>query len=150
MNVLPIEVPPLRSRKSDILLLAEYFRAEYCRDSKREVKPFDKVTIDHMLEQVWPGNVRELKNHVRRLCIFGNSSFNVDDDADAVTSSVERKVLLKHVVEKAEKEHIQAALQIHKGRITAVYNSQGISRKSLYDKIKKHDIDQESFRVSKN
>jgi nitrogen regulation protein NR(I) len=70
LNVIPLHLPPLRSRKEDIALLAAFFVREFCRKKKRDPITFDAATMDCLLKYPWPGNVRELENLVERLSIL--------------------------------------------------------------------------------
>lgn len=70
LNVIPIHLPPLRERKSDIVLLARHFLGEYCRENGEEVKVFSPAGEAILNQHSWPGNVRELKNLMERLSIL--------------------------------------------------------------------------------
>jgi len=148
LNVLPIEIPPIRRRRSDIPLLVEYFREEYCLDSGQESEPFTFDVISRMMQREWPGNVRELRNVVRRFCIFGSQDslmISKSRETDETTPDVSGEPL-KQMMAKVEKEHILIALRRHNGLVSEAFKTLGISRKALYDKIKKYDIDIDSFR----
>ncbi|MCL7488716.1 MAG: sigma-54 dependent transcriptional regulator [Desulfobulbaceae bacterium] len=152
LNVLPIEIPPLRDRKTDIPLLAEFFRQEYCHERQQDVEPFGNDMIKDMMRNDWPGNVRELKNYVRRLCIFGSGTA-----AGKITESQELfsdpeispQLKLKDFLEQVEKKYIVDILLKNRGQISPTHQELEISRKSLYDKVKKYDLDLHSFRKDK-
>jgi len=73
LNVLPIYVPPLRQRKSDIPALAEFFLKKFSRETKKQFSGFTDQAIEQMLSYAWPGNVRELENAVERAVILSES-----------------------------------------------------------------------------
>lgn len=151
LNVLPIEVPPLRERKSDIPVLVEGFRVEYCRNRKEGVKPFDSVTMDKIFRSDWPGNVRELKNYVRRLCIYDQQTHSADiqeDKNDVTKLELPENLKLKDFLETVEKNYIIQVLTKHRGQVVQTHQSLGISRKCLYDKIHKYGLNMDSFRNS--
>ena len=66
LNVFPIYMPPLRERKTDILLLADYFLEKYSKENNKEIKRFSTPAIDMLMDYHWPGNVRELENCIER------------------------------------------------------------------------------------
>ena len=70
LNVFPIYMPPLRERKTDILLLADYFLEKYAKENNKDIKRFSTPAIDMLMGYHWPGNVRELENVVERALIL--------------------------------------------------------------------------------
>lgn len=149
LNVLPVEIPPLRDRKTDIPLLVEYFRQEYCRERQQDVKPFSSDTIKDMMRNDWPGNVRELKNYVRRLCIFGlqtASGKTFEHPGLDLGQGISPQLKLKDFLEQVEKKYLVEILLKNHGQISSSYQELEISRKCLYDKVKKYDLDLHSFR----
>jgi PAS domain S-box-containing protein len=79
LNVIPINIPPLRERKDDIIPLADYFIDYYCNKYGRE-KKFSKKVYDKLVKYEWPGNIRELKNFVERIILMSsNSVFEIED-----------------------------------------------------------------------
>ena len=70
LNVLPIHIPPLRERREDIPLLAEFFLRKHSRETKKQVTGFTDEAMDVLLSYGWPGNVRELENAVERAVVF--------------------------------------------------------------------------------
>ena len=73
LNVFPIHIPPLRERKSDILLLADHFVAKYNKQNKKHIKRISTPAIDMLTNYHWPGNVRELENSIERAVLLSNS-----------------------------------------------------------------------------
>jgi DNA-binding NtrC family response regulator len=112
------------------------------------VEPFSAEVIEQMKLQDWPGNIRELQNQVRRTCIFGTqeNANNKPLASDIIKKSLEQQTLLKTVLEQIEKEYITEVLLKNKGLIPPTHQQLGISRKSLYDKIHKYDINLEILR----
>ena len=70
LNVIPIDIPPLRDRKEDIIPLAEFFLKKYSTLNNRHSKGFSKEALQHLLSQSWPGNVRELENTIERAVVL--------------------------------------------------------------------------------
>jgi DNA-binding NtrC family response regulator len=75
LSVIPINIPPLRERKGDIPLLADFFLEMFSRDFKRTIKGFNKESMAEMKDYHWPGNIRELKNVVERAMILDTSEY---------------------------------------------------------------------------
>ena len=149
LKVLPVNIPALEEWRADIPLLVEHFRQEYCHERQQDVEPFDHKTLLSLQKKEWPGNVRELKNYVRRMCIFGSQS-GMDEFSQQLDNlrhqGIKQKVALKDFLAQVEKEYLMEILEKNKGQITESYQDLGISRKSIYDKINKYDLDLALFR----
>jgi two-component system C4-dicarboxylate transport response regulator DctD len=143
LNVLSIDIPPLRKRKDDIPLLIEFFRQEYCREREQEVPPFTGQQLEEICSQDWPGNIRELRNHVRRLCVFGDEPGIESDEEQQLAFETKGKNLpvLREYIEQLEKEYITRILCEHGGKVGLAHQVLGLSRKGLYDKINRYSID---------
>lgn len=147
LNVLPITMPPLKKRVSDIPLLFDFF----CREYGKVAASFDLAIIRQLSQRDWPGNVREFKNYVKRLCVYQDDIHGsaIDDSmADPMVHNDHRVVPLRQAVDEAEKNHIINALRMHGGHVIAAHKTLMISRKCLYDKINRYGIDLCSFRVA--
>jgi len=155
LNVVTITLPPLRERKEDIKLLVDYFIAKYSTKYKKEVNGISKEAIDILLSYDWPGNVRELENAIARAVIVSSAPVILVDD---LPLSLRQKVLsennqeivnngenltLPQIIEKVEKEAILRALKVSKGNKTKAAQILGISRKSLFNKLRYYNIDWE-------
>jgi two-component system C4-dicarboxylate transport response regulator DctD len=149
LNVLPINIPSLEERRIDIPLLVEYFRQEYCHERQQNIEPFDHKTLLSLQKREWPGNVRELKNYVRRMCIFGaqSSTDEFPQQLDQLQQQgIRQKMVLKDLLAQVEKKYLIEILEKNRGQITQSYQDLGISRKSLYDKVSKYDLELALFR----
>lgn len=155
LNVVTITLPPLRERKEDIKLLVDYFIAKYSTKYKKEVNGISKEAIDILLAYDWPGNVRELENAIARAVIVSSAPVILVDD---LPLSLRQKVLsennqeivnsgenltLPQLIEKVEKEAILRALKVSKGNKTKAAQILGISRKSLFNKLRYYNIEWE-------
>ncbi len=145
LNGLQIDIPPLRNRKEDIPLLVEFFRQEYCRDRGRDIPPFSPVQLEEIVRKDWPGNIRELRNAVRRLCVFGEERKTVagDRETDDLAAGEGIQPSLKAYLESAERDYILKILGDNNGKVGKAHGVLGLSRKGLYDKINKYQIDLE-------
>jgi two-component system response regulator HydG len=143
LNVFAIEIPPLRDRTDDILELAHHFLGELNRAMGTEVAGFTSSASDRLVAYGWPGNVRELRNVVERAVILARSGqvrphhLPTDLQRTARRSSV---VGIKSLAE-IEADHIAHALEATGGNIKQTAELLGISRTTLYAKIKSHGLD---------
>lgn len=150
--VLTLRVPPLRERSEDIPLLVSHFLRRAAERSGIPVPAVSEETLAEMMSHHWPGNVRELKNAVERLVITSREgtagSFTPDlrFDAERLLSLPAGPGRLKKEMEKLEKEVIHAALKECRGEINATWQALGISRRALYERMKKYGLDKESYR----
>jgi Nif-specific regulatory protein len=151
LNVFPIYMPPLRARKTDILLLADYFLEKYALENHKDIKRFSTPAIDMLMEYHWPGNVRELENCIERavlLCEEGvvhsyhlPPTLQTGKESDTVPS-----LSLEDAVASLEKEMIIDALKNTAGNVTmATQILQTTVRKFAY-KAQKYGVDYRQYR----
>jgi Nif-specific regulatory protein len=151
LNVFPIYMPPLRERKTDILLLADYFLEKYARENHKDIKRFSTPAIDMLMVYHWPGNVRELENCIERavlLCEEGvihsyhlPPTLQTGKESDTVPS-----LSLEDAVASLEKEMIIDALKNTGGNVTmATQILQTTVRKFAY-KAQKYGVDYRQYR----
>ncbi|MBV7274052.1 sigma 54-interacting transcriptional regulator [Clostridium sp. PL3] len=141
LNVLPIYLPPLRERKSDIPLFIDYFLKYISERIGKKDLVIPNEYLKKMMNYSWPGNIRELENFVELIinteCIpvgyFGEENWENEVLVDINKESL--------TLEYAEKEHLVKILKRFKGNITRSAEALGIRRNTLYSKIKKYEID---------
>jgi two-component system, NtrC family, nitrogen regulation response regulator NtrX len=148
LNVIPIFVPPLRDRDTDIPLLAEHFMAELAREYGRRPKRLDPGAAAGLRGYRWPGNVRELRNVIERLMIM--VSGNIIAPADlaflegtpvAVAEPAGAPVLSLHDArERFERDYILRALAAQQGNISRTADALGVERSNLYRKMRAFGI----------
>jgi DNA-binding NtrC family response regulator len=149
LNVVPIELPPLRDRREDIPQLVEHFVASLCESNGRRVKTMSKEAITLLMQHDWPGNVRELKNSLERLVILTGDADEItaSDVADAlpsvkkVSASYTRGTSLKDMVAAAERTIILEALAANEHHISNTAKELQLERSHLYKKMKSLGID---------
>jgi PAS domain S-box-containing protein len=122
LNVFPIDVPPLRERKDDILMLVEYFVQRYANRAGRNIRLSDRKTLDLLQSYDWPGNIRELQNVIERSIILSSTDvFSVDElwlsKGTPQASRAETSPALS-VQPRSEREMIEAALTETRGRVS--------------------------------
>lgn len=138
LNIITIELPPLRDRSRDILLLLDFFLAKYVRELGKPTMKFSSKALKALTEYAWPGNVRELQNLVQRLVIMADeSTIDTPDLPDNFRFSASRTKGLTRSLHDVEKEYILDVLAANKNNISHAAQILGIDRKTLRDKIKK-------------
>lgn len=144
LNVIPIQVPPLRERKDDIPLLVEYFLNSFARQYGQKIKEVSKATSQALMEYDWPGNVRELKNTIERLVIM--SQANLIDVKEPLSVIEEKEDFynyktLKEARKNFESRFILKKLETNNWNVTKTADELDIERSNLHRKIKSLGID---------
>ncbi len=140
INTIHIEVPSLRSRGDDIILLADFFLKKYASKYDKPSLKINSRAQDKLLRYNWPGNIRELEHSMEKAVILSeNNILNADDFfLRPVTGSESNHATLN--LEQMEKQLIVKALDQNPGNITAAAGQLGITRQTLYNKMRKFEI----------
>ena len=138
INTIHVEVPPLRERGNDILLLAEAFLRDYGRKYRKPDLSFSGETRQRLLGYSWPGNVRELQHTVEKAVIMCDRQVLTPEDFLFKSEPGEMAPL--ETLEDMEREMIRKALERHEGNLSAVASRLGITRQTLYNKMKKFNL----------
>jgi two-component system C4-dicarboxylate transport response regulator DctD len=150
--VLSIVVPSLRERLEDLPLLVSHFLRQAADRSGIPVPEVPEATLKLMLQHPWPGNVRELKNAVERLVITshggtaGEFTPDLEFGGERLLSLPATPGRLREEMERTEKAAIENSLRENRGEINATYQALGISRRALYERMKKYGLDRKDFR----
>ena len=154
LNVFPIEMPPLRERKDDILILVEYFVQRYANRAGRNIRSIDQKTLDLLQYYDWPGNIRELQNVIERSIILSSTDvFSVEElwlsnRPSPQVARVEASVAL-HVEPRSERKIIEAALAETRGRVSGPSGAAAklrIPPSTLETRIKALRINKQQFK----
>ncbi len=151
LNVIPIFVPPLRTRQGDIPLLAEYFMAGFAHEYGRRPKAFEEGALDLLQRYSWPGNVRELRNLIERLVIMvpGDRIGTADlaflgrdpsDTGEAAPADIEPVLPLHEARDRFERDYILRALAQQNGNMSRTAEVLGVERSNLYRKMRAFGI----------
>jgi len=141
ISEIPLEIPPLRDREGDVIILARFFFEKFNREQGRTLRGFTKDALSSMESYSWPGNVRELQNRIKRAVIMtdGKQLSSVDLELDK-TASETMNFNLRDIREKVERQAILRALSHVNGKVAPAAELLGVSRPTLYDLIKKLNI----------
>jgi DNA-binding NtrC family response regulator len=137
LNVVTIDLPPLKDRMEDILPLAEHFLKKYAEENNKRIKTFSDDVVEFMLNYSWPGNVRELENMIERGAILSkNTAISLEELPQDIIhpTPVEGKT-----VEAVTRNHIINVLEETKGNISKAAEILGVRRMTLYNKLKKYN-----------
>jgi PAS domain S-box-containing protein len=152
LNVIPIEIPPLRERKEDIPTLVEYFIQLYSRKAGKKIGTIEKKTLDLLQSYAWPGNIRELQNVIERSVIVCDTGlFSVDPSWLSIEAPTPRQSVISIARKPAaqEREAIEKALAATRGRISGPTGAAallGVPRQTLESKIASLGINKRKFK----
>jgi transcriptional regulator with PAS, ATPase and Fis domain len=154
LNVFPIEVPPLRERKDDIVMLVQYFVDRYANRAGKHIRSIEEKTLDLLRRYDWPGNIRELQNVIERSVILSSSDvFSVDESwlrTGAPPPAAKVEALAPAGAElRSEREIIEAALAETRGRVSGPSGAAAKLRvppSTLETRIKVLKIDKHQFK----
>ena len=148
LNVVPIQLPPLRERKEDILPLAEYFLKFYGEKNHREAVKILPEALDLMMRYDWPGNIRELENTIERGVIIARSEYLTPDELPPNLRNISEskahygsEMSVGSTIKEMEKEFIARTLTSVAGNRTRTAKILGITRKTLQNKIREYKLD---------
>jgi two-component system C4-dicarboxylate transport response regulator DctD len=151
--VLSVHVPPLRERPDDLPLLAAHLLRVAAGRSGQNVPRVPEAALGEMLRHPWPGNVRELKNALERMLVTASDGvagpFSPDDSfgpAGRLLSLPATPGRLKDEMERTERAVIEAALRDQRGEVTATAQALGISRRALYERMRRYGLDRMDFK----
>ena len=135
--VMNIEVPPLRERGADVLLIANACLQKYAAENNKKVKGFTAQALRVLEMYSWPGNIRELENRINRAVIMAEDSRITRKDLELSSYGRFEGQGLKQAREAFDKEFIGWVLRKHKGRVTSAAEELKVSRTALYELIEK-------------
>jgi len=142
-----VHIPPLRERPEDAIWFAERFICDHCQKISHAPKHLSPAARNFLCNQDWPGNIRELHALIERVCIFSSSDsisimeLSANESLRQDPSQHEDTITgLKDHLENCEREFILHALEKEQGRIGDTATRLGISRKSLWERMRRHGI----------
>jgi two-component system response regulator AtoC len=155
LNVIPLHLPPLRDRRDDIPLLAQFFLRKFSRDNEKQGLRFSDEAMKKLMRYSWPGNVRELQNVVERMTSLSSGRvMGVEDLPDylraeqdapptegvAISSDLTLREARQNWMESFEKKYLIELLNKYNGNISRVARKAGVHRMTIYRMLKQYNI----------
>jgi len=140
INTITIELPPLRERENDILLLADFYLDKYRRKYEKVGLKISARAKQKLLKYHWPGNVRELQHAIEKAVILSEDKILHEDSFTINNKTQDRINFPFQTIEEMECDMIKACISKEKGNMSAVAKKLGITRPTLYNKLKKYAI----------
>jgi two-component system, NtrC family, response regulator GlrR len=145
LNVLSMQLPPLREREGDIVLLARYFLAKYSEKFKVPARDFSTAALQKLLCYPWPGNVRELENVIQRAAvlvdhpIIGRDDIPIGDWENKPEDQSFQQMKAK-AIDQFEQTYVRRLLLVYEGNITKAAQAAGKDRRAFWELMRKHNI----------
>lgn len=140
INTIHIHIPPLRERPDDIVPFAELFLEKQAQNYNKEKPRFTAAAREKLKTQPWYGNVRELEHFIEKAVIFCEKETIDADDLDIPVTTSGIRETNATTIEEMERNMIRNAIHKHNGNLSLVANELGISRQTLYNKIKRYEL----------
>lgn len=134
-----VNIPPLRNRLGDKVLLARHFKLKFAQEHGQHVTGFTPDAIAAIENYDWPGNIREMENKIKRAVIMADGKYVTREDL-GLAEAGELSLNLRHVRQEAERGAILRALSMTDNNISAAAKLLGITRPTFYDLLKKYDM----------
>ena len=150
LNVFPVHIPPLRKRRTDILLLANYFIEKYNKANHKTIRRISTPAIDMLMSYHWPGNVRELENCIERALLLSNDDVIHGNHLPPSIQNAEAtgtisNGTLRDELENLERELILDALKLARGNRAKAARTLGISERIIGLRVEKYRINSKRF-----
>jgi len=155
INVIPIQLPPLRERLEDLPLLIEHILSRHPVAMERNIRQVAAKVLDQMLTYHWPGNIRELENILERAIVKSRGDVIENVDLPAPPQRIvdlwyagngAREISLKQWLSNSEKDYLRSLLIKYKGSISSTAKEAKVDNKTLYRKMRRHGLHKESFK----
>jgi two-component system, NtrC family, response regulator len=150
LKVVPVDIPPLRKRKEDIIPLAQYFLQKFCREHRKPPITLSPEAEGALLMHPWPGNVRELENLISRAVVLSPHTALKPSDLGFALDHIPTDVNLKFAKQSIEMDFVRTALERHKGIVSRAARELGISRVNLYELVERYKIQIEDFKGTRS
>ena len=148
LKVVPLDIPPLRERKEDIIPLVQYFLNKLCQEHRRPPMMVSPEAEGTLLMHRWSGNVRELENLISRAVVLSPHAVIKPRDLGFPLDHIPTDVNLKFAKKALEMDFVRKALSQNKGIVSRAARELGISRVNLYELIQKYNIHIQEFKMS--
>ncbi|MBI3772219.1 MAG: PEP-CTERM-box response regulator transcription factor [Gammaproteobacteria bacterium] len=142
ISEITINIPPLREREGDAVLLARVFLDRFAQEHHRNLRGFTDDAIAAIEAHPWPGNVRELENKLKRAVIMAEGNRVTAEELELATGAIGASLNLREVRESAERAAIMRAMAMFPDNVAQTAESLGVSRPTLYDLLAKYGLKQ--------
>jgi two-component system NtrC family response regulator len=149
LKVVPLDMPPLRDRKEDIIPLAHHFLKKFCKEHRKPPIMLSPEAEGALLMHPWPGNVRELENLISRAVVLSPRTVLKPSDLGFALDQIPTDVNLKFAKKAIEMDFVKKALSRNRGIVSRAARELGISRVNLYELIEKYNIRPQEFKMIK-
>lgn len=140
INELPIEIPPLRKRDADAVVLARAFLKQCAEENERAVNGFTDDAVRAIEKYPWPGNVRELENKIKTAVILSDSKRITAEDIGLEVDDDPMSLNLRALREQVERQAIQKAISLNNGNVSRTAEMLGVTRPTLYALLQKYHM----------
>lgn len=140
INTIQIEIPPLRQRGEDVVLLANFFIDKYSKKYNKNIQQVNSKVKEKLMKYTWPGNVRELQHTIEKAVILCNDSELKVENLFLKSTSTQSFNMHDVTLDEMEKQFIETTLKNNNFNMSAVAEKLGISRQTLYNKMKKYNL----------
>ena len=137
INTIQIEMPPLRERGNDILILADFFLKKYAWKYNKPKLKINQQANEKLLKYRWPGNIRELQHTIEKAVILSESDILKPEDFYLRNIPLANSYESFTTLEELERQMIQQAIEKNNGNFTAAADQLGVTRQTLYNRLKK-------------
>jgi Nif-specific regulatory protein len=150
LSVVTIDLPPLKDRGDDVLLLAEYFLKHFCAKARRRTPKFTAAAKKRLVAHLWPGNIRELRNLMERLAFLSPEEQDKIDAPDlafilspsaSAAGQISLDLPLADATREFQRDYIQRHIERVRGNMTAAAEQMGLQRSNLYRKMRQLDME---------
>ncbi len=141
LNVVAIQLPPLRERGDDVVVLAKYFLARYAREFAARVRGFTPAALVAMRKYAWPGNIRELENRVKKAVVLADRALVSAEDLDLRPEILEPILPLALAKEEFQKRYINDVLERNAGNRTKTAKDLGVDPRTIFRHLEKLDAE---------
>jgi two-component system NtrC family response regulator len=149
LKVVPLDIPPLRKRKQDIIPLAQYFLQKFCREHRKPPISLSPEAEGALLMHPWPGNVRELENLISRAVVLCPHAAIRPGDLGFALDHIPTDVNLKFAKQSIEMDFVKTALERNRGIVSRAARELGISRVNLYELVDRYKIQIQDFKIDR-
>ncbi|MBI2944744.1 MAG: sigma-54-dependent Fis family transcriptional regulator [Candidatus Wallbacteria bacterium] len=168
LNIIPIHLPPLRNRREDIPILANFFLQKYASLYGRRLDRFTPEALQKLMNYPWPGNIRELENKIQQILVIapegavgpdqigfdelpgGTRAVSLDmavaDPLDGVDFGQPFAIAKQRLIERFEKRYLTEALAANRGNVSSAARRSGKDRRAFFELLRKHSIDPKPYR----